>query len=98
MGVLLYKEFKDLDDYDFRSQMRRAALSISNNIAEGFGYGKGKQFKRFLNYSHGSINEVKSMCYFAFDMEYIDSEGLDSILEQCNKVGYLLYRFWEKVG
>jgi four helix bundle protein len=47
-------------DYASRDQIRRAALSISNNIAEGFEYNNHRQFARFLRYSKGSAGELRS--------------------------------------
>ena len=63
-------------DYDTRSQFRRAALSIMNNIAEGFARKSNKEFIRFLDYSEGSAAEVKSMLYVFEDIEYMDTEVL----------------------
>jgi four helix bundle protein len=63
-------------DYDTKSQLRRAALSIMNNIAEGFARRSNKEFMRFLDYSEGSAAEVKSMLYVLEDIEYLDSQTL----------------------
>jgi len=63
-------------DYDTKSQLRRAALSIMNNIAEGFARRSNKEFMRFLDYSEGSAAEVKSMLYVLEDVEYLDSKAL----------------------
>lgn len=57
-----------------KSQIRRASISIMSNITEGFGRGSQKDFKRFLEYSFTSANEVKSICYAAVDVNYW-SEG-----------------------
>ena len=47
-------------DYSSKDQLRRAAISISNNIAEGFEYNNNKSFIRFLKYSKGSAGELRS--------------------------------------
>jgi four helix bundle protein len=47
-------------DYASRDQIRRAALSMSNNIAEGFEYNNNREFARFLRYSKGSAGELRS--------------------------------------
>lgn len=47
-------------DFDAKSQLRRAAFSISNNIAEGFEYNSTSEFIRFLKYSKGSAGEVRN--------------------------------------
>jgi four helix bundle protein len=50
-------------DFDTRRQLRRAALSVMNNIAEGFGRFSNKEFIRFLDMSNNSAAEVKSILY-----------------------------------
>ena len=56
------------------NQIERAAISIMNNISEGFGRFSNKDFVRFLDYSHGSSNEVKNLTYLLEDRKYISSE------------------------
>lgn len=50
-------------DFSSKDQLRRAAISISNNIAEGFEYNNNKSFIRFLLYSKGSAGELRSQLY-----------------------------------
>ena len=59
-------------DYGFKDQIQRAAISIMNNIAEGFERDSNTEFIRFLIYSKGSAGEVRSMLYIAKDLEYIN--------------------------
>ncbi len=74
----IYQILKDNKDYDFKSQIQRATISVMNNIAEGFDRGKAakdnKQFLNFLNIAYGSCGEVKSMLYVAEDLEYVKAE------------------------
>jgi four helix bundle protein len=58
-------------DYDTQSQIRRAALSSMNNIAEGFGRGSNKEFIRFLVIAQSSAMEVKSITYVLMDLNYL---------------------------
>jgi len=60
-------------DYDLRSQLRRAAVSIMSNIAEGFERRGNKEFRRFLFIAKGSAGEVRSLLYVAADSGYIDT-------------------------
>ena len=66
-------------DSDTRSQLKRAALSIMNNIAEGFGRYSNKEFIRFLEFSQSSALEVKSMLYVIEDQNYVKKETLNGI-------------------
>lgn len=72
--VEIYRMFKDCRDYGFRDQIQRAAVSIMNNIAEGFESGSDPSFIRYLNISKGSCSEVKSMLYLCVDLKYGDEE------------------------
>ncbi|WP_420580867.1 four helix bundle protein [Reichenbachiella sp.] len=72
-------------DWDTKSQVRRATLSIMNNIAEGFGRYSDKEFIRFLEYSSSSAAEVRSMLYVFEDLNFTDLEKLKTIQVQLNK-------------
>ena len=55
-------------EYGFKDQIKRAVISISNNIAEGSEYNNNKQFVRFLRHSKGSCAEVRSMLILATEL------------------------------
>ena len=59
-------------DFSTQDQIKRAAISTMNNIAEGFGRYSNKEFIRFLEFSAASSMEVKSMLYILSDRKYID--------------------------
>jgi four helix bundle protein len=61
-------------DYSFRDQIQRAAVSVMNNVAEGFERGSNKDFAKFLFIARGSVGEVRSMLYLALDQKYISEE------------------------
>lgn len=69
-------------DRDTRSQFRRAALSIMNNIAEGFGRFSKREKIRFFEYSSSSAAEVKSMLYLFQDLKYLEKQELNFLFEQ----------------
>jgi four helix bundle protein len=62
-------------DFGLRNQLRRAALSISNNIAEGFERETKKELIRFLYFSKGSAGECRNMFNFLQTLDYINEEN-----------------------
>lgn len=66
-------------DFDTRSQFRRAALSVMNNIAEGFGRATDREVIRFLDIAQSSAMEVKSIGYVLIDQNYLPIETVELI-------------------
>ena len=69
-------------DFGFVDQIRRAAISIMNNIAEGFERGTNKDFAKYIFIARGSAGEVRSMLYVALDQEYLTGETF----KQCHEL------------
>ena len=66
-------------DFGSKDQIRRAAASISNNIAEGFEYNNNKDFIRFLKYAKGSAGELRNQCYILYKSGYLEKEYYDEM-------------------
>lgn len=73
-------------DYDLKDQIQRAAVSIMNNIAEGFERDNNKEFRNFLGYAKGSAGEVRSMLFVAIDLNYISKDKFDENYKQAINV------------
>lgn len=73
-------------DYDLKDQIQRAAVSIMNNIAEGFETDNNKEFRNFLGYAKGSAGEVRSMLFVAIDVNYISKDKFDENYKQAINV------------
>ena len=71
-------------DFSTQDQIKRAALSTMNNIAEGFGRYSNKEFIRFLEYSAASSMEIRSMLYILFDRKYIDEIEFEKCYQLTN--------------
>jgi len=86
----LTKLFPKEEVFGLVSQMRRSAVSISSNIAEGFGRQGFKEKIQFYYLSHGSLTELKNQILIAKDIEYIKAEDFNSLAEQINHAHKLL--------
>jgi four helix bundle protein len=70
----VYDVTEPLRDFDFRSQIRSAAVSAMNNISEGFERRTDADFAHFLDVAKGSAGEVRSMLYLAEDRRFVASD------------------------
>ena len=86
----IYSVFKDNKDFSFRDQIQRAAVSIMNNIAEGYERKSNKEFIHFLYIAKGSCGEVRSMLYLAADLKYINKEEFDRFYNNSTEISRIL--------
>lgn len=91
LAVLVYDEFKNQKDFGFKDQICRAAVSVSNNIAEGYDRNYTKDFIRFLYISKGSCSEVKSMMYLSDKLNYTNPEKSTEIRNLCEETSKIIY-------
>ena len=68
------------------SQLRRASISISSNVAEGSGRNSDKDFAHFLEQAYGSLMEVASLLYLSLDEGYVNEAILDEDLERADQL------------
>lgn len=94
----IYASFNPIKDYSFRDQIQRAAVSIMNNIAEGFERMGDKEFRKFLFIAKGSCGEVRSMLYLALDLQYINKRDFDEIYNQSLEVSKIISGFIKKLN
>ena len=87
-SLLNQEKFKK--EFELCNQLKRAVLSISNNIAEGSEYNNNAQFIRFLRYSKGSCAEVRNMLNLC---NVLYSEETESLINDCKVVSVQLSKF-----
>ena len=80
-------------DFSLRDQIRRAAVSVPSNIAEGFSRHSNKEFIQYLFIAKGSAAEVQSQLYVALDLAYIPQEQFDEIYKLLETVAKQISRF-----
>jgi four helix bundle protein len=77
-------------DFGLKDQIRRAAVSVMSNIAEGFERSGTGDFLRFLAIAKGSAGEVRSQLYIARDLGYLDEAKFADLMQQATLVGRLI--------
>jgi len=84
------RRFPKDEVYGLSSQMRRAAVSIPSNIAEGKGRYSNKEFVQFLYYARGSLLELETQLSIARDLSYIDLLVFESLESETEELGRIL--------
>jgi four helix bundle protein len=93
LAVEVYRDFCAVKDYSFADQIKRASVSISNNIAEGAERTTPAEFSRFLDIAKGSAGEVRSMYRLAFKLGFIDRAMMEQRCERCRGISKQLGGF-----
>ena len=82
--------FPDGERFGLSNQLRRAAVSVPSNIAEGQGRRLPKQFALFLRIARGSVQEVETQLLIALRLGLVAKEQLDPVLNTCGSTGRLI--------
>ena len=79
---ILTKKFPDSERFGLISQIQRASVSITSNIAEGFGRNSYREKVQFYYQAHGSLTEVKNQLILSRDLNYINSIDFNLAIEK----------------
>ena len=95
MNANAYKRIRTIRDPDYRSQMKRSALSVPSNIAEGHGRNTPASFILFLNYAQGSIDELTTQFLACVDVGLLNEDQIASHLEELDLLSAKIHRLIE---
>lgn len=87
------EDFPKNEMFGLTSQMRRAAISIASNIAEGFARKYPKDFKRFLLFSRGSLAELETQLGLSERLNYISKGDLEKLYDTTDHLGKMITKF-----
>ena len=82
----LTRSFPRREVFGMTSQIRRASVSVSSNIAEGSGRNSDKDFAHFLEQGYGSLMETASLFFLAFDEEYVSETQANPLFDEMEKL------------
>ncbi len=88
-GITLKSNFNK--DFALRDQIRRASISITSNIAEGYDRKSTKEFIYFLNIAQASCYEVRSQLYLSMDISYITKKEFEELFDLCEEISKTIF-------
>ncbi|MCE2927802.1 MAG: four helix bundle protein [Rickettsiales bacterium] len=90
MIYTLTERFPKHELFGLSSQMRRAAVSIASNIAEGSARGSRKEYAQFISIARGSLAELRTQVIISKRREYLDKNGYDTLIVILSDIGKML--------
>ena len=92
------RNFPKEEIYGLTSQIRRCAVSIPSNIAEGFGRKSQQDFIRFLKISMGSLFELQTQLRIAKNLEYLEEGKFNAVFEETREIERMLSAFIQSIS
>jgi len=100
LSVAVYKltrDFPSEEMYGLTSQLRRAAISIPSNIAEGYGRGTRRDYRSFVSIARGSALELQTQLGIARELEFGRHAQMDKVQAQAEEAGKMLWGLLQKL-
>jgi four helix bundle protein len=85
------------EKYALADQLKRAAISVASNIAEGYGRHSTNDYKRFLSIALGSVYEIETQLQIAFELQMINKETFSTAIELAKEVNRMIYALKSKL-
>ena len=92
------KSFPNHETYGLITQIRRCAVSIPSNMAEGYGRSSTKDYIRFLKIAAGSLCELQTQIEIALNLQYLDKVNFDKLYEPSREIERMLSSLINKVN
>jgi four helix bundle protein len=89
--------FPTTEQYGLTSQVRRAAISVPSNIAEGYGRHSTGDYLRFLQIANGSLYEIQTQVEIALNLTYLKKEEFDTLFIQSREIERMLSSLIQKI-
>lgn len=99
LAAFIYEATKDFpkeEKFGIISQMRRSAVSISSNIAEGAGRNSDKEFRQFLNISFGSCSELETQLIISLKLGYLTEKESENLLSELTEIQKMVFTLIKK--
>lgn len=90
---LLTQELPNEEKFGLRNQMRRCAVSIPSNIAEGAGRNNVKEFYQFLGIAQGSTYELETQLVLLIELKFIEENKVSLVLNNLTEIQKMVYKF-----
>jgi len=94
---LLIENLNSDEKFGLASQIKRSAISIPSNIAEGAGRNSNKEFKHFLSIANGSTYELQTQLILLFELNLIKKEKVQHLIETCIELQKMNYSIQQKI-
>lgn len=95
---IISAKFPKEERFGMTQQFRNAALSISNNIAEGCGRRTDADFKRFIDIACGSATETENMIYLSLDLNFIKPDEHEKLIEKIEEIQKMLIGLYNSLN
>lgn len=98
--TMIYEVTRCLPDeerFGLTSQIRRSAISIPSNIAEGYGRGSTKSYLQFLSIARGSLFELETQIHIAKELQFLSEENSSSITKLISEIGRMINSLMIKI-
>jgi len=93
----LTKKFPHEEQYGLVSQMRRAAVSIVSNIAEGHSRKSRTEYAQFLSIAYGSLSELETQILISGNLKFILETDVQNLIQLKDQIGGMLYTLMQKL-